>query len=357
MILDPVIHLRRSVPSVPPGQQLAVSLVAPPATGKTTFALALCDRIGAIRVNGDSTKARMWGDVSRANRRDGREQQRHDQAYAVVYRRAELALRTGQHLVRDYQHNTALERERARALADAYGAYHVLVWLQVPTDVAVTRHLNRRRHRPDSRDTVDWNRAAAQDRIRHSEAKLALEPPPPPRCVRLDATRAPNELVTDFLTAIGYQFPASSNASPARATAERQQHRGHDLRRSRVGRSNAAGARDRGRVRSSRGGGEASSSSAGSGRLGGRGGSGAGIRLRCVGMGTGHGPVLVRGHRGCRRRDTAGPRDGTTGSPGRRAPTSAIWAYRLACRFGIVRHDGMAHRARSCRRRKSRWRA
>ena len=105
-----------------PGQQLAVSLVAPPATGKTTFALALCEHIDAVRVNGDSTKAHIWGDLSTANRRDGQKQQRHDQAYAVVYRRAERALRTGRHLVRDYQHSTALERERARALADAYGA-------------------------------------------------------------------------------------------------------------------------------------------------------------------------------------------------------------------------------------------
>lgn len=196
------------MPPVQLGQRLAISLVAPPATGKTTFALALCDRIGAVRVNGDSTKARMWGDVSRANRRDGREQQRHEQAYAVVYRRAEWALRTGQHLVRDYQHNTALERERARSLADAYGAYYVLVWLHVPTEIAVTRHLERRRLAPGSADTVDWDRDRAADRIRHSERKLILEPPPPPRCVRLDATRSPGELVVSFLEAIGFPSPA-----------------------------------------------------------------------------------------------------------------------------------------------------
>ena len=192
-----------------PGQQLAVSLVAPQATGKTTFALALCERVGAVRVNGDAVKTDIWGDVSTANQRDGEHTQRHDQAYEIVYRQAEAALRNGQHLVRDYIHDTALERERARALADAYGAYYVLVWLHVPAEVAVARYIDRCESEPDRRDIVRGDRRKAAESIRRVEAKLVLEPPPPPRCVRLDATRTPEALVADLLTVISYQ-PADS---------------------------------------------------------------------------------------------------------------------------------------------------
>ena len=207
MTLDPVSRLPRNIPPVAPGQQLAVSLVAPQATGKTTFALALCERIGAVRVNGDAVKADIWGDLSTANCRDGEHRQRHDQAYEIVYRQAEQALAVGKHLVRDYIHDTALERERARALADAYGAYYVLAWLHVPVEVAVARYLSRCETDPDRRDIVRGDRRKAAESIRRVEAMLVLEPPPPPRCVRLDAARPTDELVTDLLCAVGYHTP------------------------------------------------------------------------------------------------------------------------------------------------------
>ena len=190
-----------------------MSLVAPQATGKTTIALALCERIGAVRVNGDAVKADIWGDLSTANRRDGEHRQRHDQAYEIVYRQAEQALAAGKHLVRDYIHDTALER--ARALA---GAYNVLAWLHVPVDVAVARYLSRCETDPDRRDIVRGDRRKAAESIRRVEAKLALEPPPPPRCVRLDAARPTDELVTDLLAAVSY--PCSSNPRPAPGAAQ-----------------------------------------------------------------------------------------------------------------------------------------
>ena len=165
----------------------------------------LCDRIGAVRVNGDAVKADLWGDVMTANRRDDERQKRHDQAYEIVYRQAEEALAAGRHLVRDYVHDGALERERARALADAYGAYYVLVWLHVPVDVAGARYLNRCETGADRRDIVRGDRSRAAESIGRVEAKLAVEPPPPPRCVRLDASRPPDVLVAELLNIIGYR--------------------------------------------------------------------------------------------------------------------------------------------------------
>ena len=153
MSVDPVSRLPRVVPSMLAGQRLAVSLVAP-----------------------------------------------------------EEALAAGRHLVRDYVHDTALER--ARALADAYGAYYVLVWLHVPTDVAGARYLNRCETGADRRDIVRGDRSRAAESIGRVEAKLAVEPPPPPRCVRLDASRPPDVLVADLLAAVGYR-PA--DAAPGHA--------------------------------------------------------------------------------------------------------------------------------------------
>ena len=210
MTVDPVSRLPRIIPPMMPDQQLSVALVAPQATGKTTFALALCERIGAVRVNGDAVKADLWGDVTVANRNDSDRQKRHDQAYEIVYRQAEEALAAGRHLVRDYVHDGALERERARALADAYGAYYVLVWLHVPTEVAVARYLHRCEADLGRRDIVRGDRDRAAESIGRVEAKLALEPPPPPRCVRLDATRPTDVLVDDLLDTVGYRTPAVS---------------------------------------------------------------------------------------------------------------------------------------------------
>ena len=203
--VDPVSRLPRVVPPMMPGQQLAVSLVAPQATGKTTFALALCERVGAVRVSGDAVKTELWGDVMVANRNDSDRQKRHDQAYEIVYRQAEQALRDGRHLVRDHIHDTARARERARALADAYGTYYVLVWLHVATEVAVARYLDRCEADPARRDIVRGDRDRAAESIGRVEAKLVVEPPPPPRCVRLDALRPTDELVAELLNTIGYR--------------------------------------------------------------------------------------------------------------------------------------------------------
>lgn len=194
-----------SLPRIKSGQPLSVALVGLPGSGKSTFARALCRRIGAKRVNGDDTKAEMFGSVDRANHDgDGQRQRRHRQAFDRVYAEAESILRTGRHLVRDYQHNGLANRQRASQLAAAHGAYHVVVWLEIDPQRSIARALARSKS-PIGPGIPIWSR----DRARRATAKTLAKLEPgqeDENIVRLDATKPVESQIDLFLARIGWRL-------------------------------------------------------------------------------------------------------------------------------------------------------
>lgn len=203
---------------VRPGQSLSVALLGSPGSGKSTFARALCDRLGprTVRVNGDATKARLWGSLDNAQRNDdGKAEERHAEAFAEVHRQAEAAVRGGHHLVRDYRHSGTDEQDRAAALGARYGAYTVFVWILVAPETAVSRSVLRVRQEPGRTDYPGWSYGKALEVVRDADRTARF--PTAGGCVVLDGRRPAGELLDAFLEIIGWGQDADQAAGSDRS--------------------------------------------------------------------------------------------------------------------------------------------
>ena len=108
-----------------------------PCSGKSYFARKLADHYRFIRLNGDSIRYAMFD-----NEEDRGPQNNHLVFSALDYVTKEI-LRSGHSVIYDASHNKASNRESASSLALPFSLKPILIWVQVPLDIARERLMNR----------------------------------------------------------------------------------------------------------------------------------------------------------------------------------------------------------------------
>ena len=185
---------------------LVVALIGVPGSGKTSFSLETADRLTAVRVNGDEAKAELFGSVNEANKKDGQQKRRKDQAFGLVYSRAESALASDRNLVCDFNHDKRSARDRVRELASKYGASCWFAWMRTPVETAVARCVSR--WQTDPRPDVvyaDWDTA---NRSVLSTLAILEAPTTDENVVILNACLPTHQLVSSFLCGASMRFYA-----------------------------------------------------------------------------------------------------------------------------------------------------
>ncbi len=114
------------------------------ASGKSTIADAVADRLGAPVVDADRTRKSLLGVGHRAELHVGAFEGPYDPrvtdtVYDEVIRRAEVVLDSGRPVVLDASFRTRAMRERARALAKRHGIPFLFVECRAEEDVCVAR--------------------------------------------------------------------------------------------------------------------------------------------------------------------------------------------------------------------------
>ncbi len=140
------------------------------ASGKSTVAEALADRLAAPVVDADRTRKSMLGVAHRNPLHVGAFEGPYDprftdEVYDEVVRRADVVLTSGRPVVLDASFRTRALRARARALAEKHGVPFLFVECRVPEDVCIARLEQR-----EARGGVsDGRRAIFADFVRRVE--------------------------------------------------------------------------------------------------------------------------------------------------------------------------------------------
>ena len=111
-----------------------------PGAGKSYFARQLAEAIRAVRLNGDGARHLMF---------DKEETQRNPANNPIVFGALDYAaqqiLTAGYSVVIDASHNRKQDRIGKAQLGAAFGIRPILVWVQVPVDMARERQETRER--------------------------------------------------------------------------------------------------------------------------------------------------------------------------------------------------------------------
>lgn len=140
------------------------------ASGKSTVADALGDRLGAPVVDADRTRKSMLGVAHRAQVHVGAFEGPYDprftdEVYEEVIRRGDVVVASGRPVVLDASFRTRALRSRARDLAAKHGVPFLFVECRVPEDVCLARLAKREAEGGVS----DGRRAIFQDFVRRVE--------------------------------------------------------------------------------------------------------------------------------------------------------------------------------------------
>jgi predicted kinase len=112
-----------------------------PGSGKSYFARQLADQTNTVRINSDAMRLAIFGSLEAITAVYHSPDRQHVNTYvdgATQYVVAEL-LDRGHSVVCDAHHNKRSDREAYETLAGQHDARVVLVWIQTPFNVALTR--------------------------------------------------------------------------------------------------------------------------------------------------------------------------------------------------------------------------
>jgi predicted kinase len=155
-----------------------------PGSGKSHFARQLAQELHAVRLNGDGIRHLMFN--SDEERRDIKNR---PLVFGALDYACHEVLRAGHGVVYDVSHNRKKDRAGKVELAAAYGITPILVWVQVPVEVAKLR-LETREHLPDQPKLPPG---------RFERMVANLEPPGPgEKCIRIDGTKPFAEQMASF---------------------------------------------------------------------------------------------------------------------------------------------------------------
>lgn len=115
-----------------------------PASGKTSLARALGEKLGAVHLSSDAIRTVM----DKRGQYDGTAK---EAVYDEMYRLADEALNAGRRVVLDATFHRAARRERFAGLAEKYGHEPVIILVEASDEITRERLLKKR---PDSE--ADW---------------------------------------------------------------------------------------------------------------------------------------------------------------------------------------------------------
>lgn len=167
MLIKPLIHLFLGVPG----------------SGKSYFARHLADRTNIVRINSDAMRLGIFGSLKAISAVYHSPNRQHVNTYVdgpTQYVVSELLTR-GQSVICDAHHNKRSDREAFETLAKKYDAQVVLIWIQTPFDVALTRGQERaasadqrQLSESDMREVMDRH-AAAMDKPVKGENVIIID--------------------------------------------------------------------------------------------------------------------------------------------------------------------------------------
>lgn len=175
---------------------LLVILVGIPGSGKSYFAKQLAPELGAVRLNGDSMKAAIYGsyEIIRAKNLIKEANQR---GFAAIDYATEEVLRAGHSVVYDANNNKRVIRDKHRALAARQDAVAVVAWIRVPEAVAKERATTREK----TTDQPMFDAALFDDVMKRQSANFDT-PGADENCIEIDGTLPFKEQLAQFKDAI-----------------------------------------------------------------------------------------------------------------------------------------------------------
>lgn len=110
-----------------------------PGSGKTYFARRLAKQFGIVHINSDKVRAELFKEPKYT-------QKEKEKLFEEMNRRVEKLLSQSKSVIYDANHIKRAFRKKYQAMAKKYGARYLLLWFQVPINVAIGRTTRRKPH-------------------------------------------------------------------------------------------------------------------------------------------------------------------------------------------------------------------
>lgn len=164
-------------PGKGPESQLLFLLCGLPFSGKSTIGQALQDRLGIVHVEVD--RHHSGGHAAAEGRRIERDE--WIAAYRAAYREVETALTAGRSVTFDAVSFRRTQRDRMRRIADKFGVPLIVIYLDVPAELANARRVANRCNpmRVDVPDADFIEIEGGMQRPGDDEAQVRYRPPEP----------------------------------------------------------------------------------------------------------------------------------------------------------------------------------
>src|SRR5215213_4896343 len=165
-------------------QQRLFLMLGYPGSGKSTFAKLLASQTGAVRINSDEIRRRMFAKVD-----DIKNPGLNPYVFGALDYAAEAILRAGYSAIYDANNNRLSERDKSRAIADQFAVPTIVVWIKTPLEVAKQREVERQK---------EGNYLAIPE-ARYNHIAGALEKPyPHERVIAIDGQLTADEQIISF---------------------------------------------------------------------------------------------------------------------------------------------------------------
>ncbi|MDX2776437.1 ATP-binding protein [Streptomyces caniscabiei] len=131
-----------------------------PGSGKTYFSERLAKETGAVRINADALRVRLFGTIEAAKAFDAQTGLLNKITFNALDYAMTQVLVSGNSVICDYQHNARAMRTARAKVATDNDAVPIVVWVQTPRDEAVRRGserpatLNHRRHSAEKMEAL-----------------------------------------------------------------------------------------------------------------------------------------------------------------------------------------------------------
>lgn len=157
-----------------------------PGSGKSYFARQLADSIGAVRLNGDGLRHKLFADEeTRINPKN------NPLVFGALDYATEEILRAGYSVIYDASHNKKRDRLNATRLAQPFGIMPIIVWVKVPVELAKLRN--------GSRTDTSTEPKAPEERFEQM-AKGLQEPTHEEAVIIIDGTQPFEKQLVSFKT-------------------------------------------------------------------------------------------------------------------------------------------------------------